>query len=420
MKVLNFANVAGKNRGGGVHEVVYSFFRVQNTINIDAHLWFPGFISEEEELKSELPSTDKKKVKALPTFLNPNFGLLKDRAVIKKELSNFDVIHQHGAWLPISKLCSFAKKNTGAPFLLQPHGYFEPYRLGLSKTKKKMSYFLFEKRNIELSDILVACSHDEYEKLRELFPSKDIAIIPNGVSESFLKSKSKGDYFHNKKFGEKKNMLFLSRIHSLKGLERLFEVFSELETTFRKHWNLVIAGEGEAAYIDSLKDLVTILGIKKNVFFEGPVFGEDKINIMSSANFFVLPTFNENYGIVIAESLSKGVPAITTKGAPWSLLNQENCGLWVDNDNTGIKNGLIKAFNMTEEEMSVLKTNCLKVSKEHFLWENIVPKTKELYKWLLKEIDEKPNFVFLGDKSKKNPDIFNVFHKKVKNNGSKV
>jgi len=135
---------------------------------------------------------------------------------------------------------------------------------------------------------------------------------------------------------------------------------------------------------------------------------------MSSANFFVLPTFNENYGIVIAESLSRGVPAITTKGAPWSLLNRENCGLWVDNDYIGIKNGLLKAFNMTEEEMSVLKTNSLKVSEKYFLWENIVPKTKELYKWLLKEIDEKPNFVFLGDKSKKNPDLFNVFHKKEK------
>lgn len=420
MKVLNFANVAGKVRGGGVHEVVYSFFRVQNTINIDAHLWFPGFIYEEEELQLDLPSADKKKVKALPTFSNPNFGLLKDRAVLKKELSNFDVIHQHGAWLPISVLSSFTKINNGATFLLQPHGYFENYRLELSKTKKKISYFLFEKKNIELADMLIACSHDEYEKLRELFPNKDIAVIPNGVPESFLKSKSKGDYFKDQKYGGKKNLLFLSRIHSLKGLDRLFEVYSELDQARREDWNLIIAGEGESIYIDSLKDLIDKLGIKNNVFFEGPVFGEDKINIMSSANFFVLPTFNENYGIVIAESLSRGVPAITTKGAPWSLLNQENCGLWVDNDNTGIKNGLIKAFNMTEEEMSVLKENCLKVSEEYFLWENIVPKTKELYKWLLKEIDEKPNFVFLGDKSKKNPNIFNVFHKKVKNNGSKV
>ena len=54
MKVLNFANVAGKIRGGGVHEVVYSFFRIQNTLNIDAHLWFPGYVSEEEELQSDL------------------------------------------------------------------------------------------------------------------------------------------------------------------------------------------------------------------------------------------------------------------------------------------------------------------------------------------------------------------------------
>ena len=414
MKVLNFANVAGKVRGGGVHEVVYSFFRVQNSIKIDSHLWFPGFSSEEEELQSELPFAHKKKVKALPTFLNPNFGLLKNKASLKKELLNFDVIHQHGAWLPISKLCSYAKKKSGAPFLLQPHGYFEKYRLELSKTKKKVSYFLFEKRNIELSDILVACSYDEYENLRELFPSKDIAIIPNGVPESFLKSKSKGDYFHNKKFRGKKNMLFLSRIHPLKGLERLFEVYSQLEKTYRDDWNLVIAGLGDVGYIDSLKHLVTKLGIKENVFFEGPVYGEDKINIMSSANFFVLPTFNENYGIVIAESLSKGVPAITTKGAPWSLLNQQNCGFWVDNDNTGIKNGLIDAFNLTEEKMSVLKANCLNVSEEYFMWENIVPKTKELYKWLLKEIDEKPDFVFLGDRDKKNPDIFNVVHNKLK------
>jgi len=261
MKVLNFANVAGKVRGGGVHEVVYSFFRIQNNLNMDSHLWFPGFMSEEKELQLELPTADQKKVKALHTFLNPNFGLLKNKAALKKELSGFDVIHQHGAWLPISKLSSFAKKNKGAPFLLQPHGYFEAYRLGLSKIKKKVSYFLYEKRNIELADILVACSHDEFEKLRELFPSKDIAIIPNGVSEWFFKSKSKCDYFQDKKFGGKKNMLFLSRIHSLKGLERLLEVFSELYITYRKDWNLVIAGVGETAYIDSLKDLVKTLGI---------------------------------------------------------------------------------------------------------------------------------------------------------------
>ena len=235
MKVLNFAVVAGKNRGGGVHEVVYSFFRIQNTLNIDSHLWFPGLAFEEEELQSQLPLLEKKKVKALDTFFNPNYGLLKNQAIIKKELLSFDIIHQHGVWFPLSKLSSSVKKETGKPFLLQPHGYFEPYRLGISQAKKKIAYNLYEKKNIELSDIIIACSHDEYENLRKLFPNKDIAIIPNGVTNSFLKSKSKSDYFQKRKYGGKKNMLFLSRIHPLKGLERLFKVFSKLDETYKKN-----------------------------------------------------------------------------------------------------------------------------------------------------------------------------------------
>ena len=140
--------------------------------------------------------------------------------------------------------------------------------------------------------------------------------------------------------------------------------------------------------------------------------GDEKINIMSSADFFILPTFNENYGIVIAESLSRGVPAITTKGAPWSLLNTENCGLWVDNNEEGIKRGLKQAFNMSEKDMCRLKENCINTSAKYFLWENIVPKTLQLYKWLLREIEEKPDFVFLGDKSKKN---LNIFYNNTKN-----
>ena len=184
-------------------------------------------------------------------------------------------------------------------------------------------------------------------------------------------------------------MLFLSRIHPLKGLERFFKVFSKFDESYKKNWNLIIAGIGESTYIDNLKELVNKLGIEKSVFFEGPVFGDEKINIMSSADFFILPTFNENYGIVIAESLSRGVPAITTKGAPWSLLNTENCGLWVDNNEEGIKRGLKQAFNMSEKDMCRLKENCINTSAKYFLWENIVPKTLQLYKWLLREIEEK-------------------------------
>ena len=406
MKILNFANVAGKIRGAGVHEVAYSFFKIQNDLNIDSHLWFPGYLNEEKELQSDLKLKNKSKVKALKTYFNPNYGFLKSKSSIKEELLTFDLIHQHGIWLPMSTLSSYAKKITKKPLIIQPHGYLEPYRLDLSLTKKKISYFLFEKKNLELADLLVACSTVEYKNLRILFPNKDIAIIPNGVPESFVNRLSKSNYFKNPKYKGRKNMLFLSRIHQLKGLERLLKVFSTLDIETTKDWNLVIAGLGEKKYIDSLKMLTKSLNLTNKVFFEGPVFNDDKINIMSSADFFILPTYNENYGIVIAESLSRGVPALTTKGAPWNLLNEKYCGVWVDNDVKGIEKGLKKVLSMSNDDLDILKQNCIYVSKEYFLWEKIVPKTIELYKWLLGYSNEKPKFVHLGDKKESNSSIF--------------
>ena len=59
-------------------------------------------------------------------------------------------------------------------------------------------------------------------------------------------------------------------------------------------------------YLNKLKDLAVSLNISENIFFEGPIYGSQKVNIISSSDLFVLPTFSENFGIVIAESLSRG------------------------------------------------------------------------------------------------------------------
>ena len=347
-------------------------------------------------------------MRSLPCIFNPNYGILKNKSKLRNDLFEFELIHQHGVWLPISMLSSNWKQKTGRPLIIQPHGYFEEYSMSQSRFKKKISYYLFERKNIELCDLLIACSNSEYETLRKLFPDKDIAIISNGVEKSFLTQKSKNDYFKDHKYKSKKNLLFLSRIHPLKGLERLFIIFSKINKKFKMEWNLIIAGSGEKTYLNKLKDLAVSLNISENIFFEGPIYGSQKVNIISSSDLFVLPTFSENFGIVIAESLSRGVPVITTKAAPWKILNERNCGLWVDNTSEGIYKGLETAFNWSDDEILTIKNNCIKFSKENFLWENIVPNTIELYEWLLKENKKMPNFVKPAINKTKSPNIFKI------------
>jgi glycosyltransferase involved in cell wall biosynthesis len=46
----------------------------------------------------------------------------------------------------------------------------------------------------------------------------------------------------------------------------------------------------------------------------------EKLNgILRSADIMVLPTYSENFGIVVAEALALGVPVITTTGTPWKI-----------------------------------------------------------------------------------------------------
>lgn len=406
MRVLNLSNVAGKKRGGGVHEVVHAFLLGQLELNLDTHLWFPGFKEEEKELIRSLQVKDRRRVRALETTFSPDFSFVKDRGKLRIEACGFDIIHQHGIWLPVSRISSYARKKGKSKLVVQPHGYLEPYALSMSRLKKRLSYSLFERTNLQLADVLVACSHDEYVNLREHFPSKDIAIIPNGIKRSFLESPLSENYFDNVMFNGKKNMLFLSRIHPLKGLERLLQAYSQVIHNHKDSWNLIIAGIGEDAYIQKLKDISNNLGLNESVFFIGPVFGEEKVSVMSSADFFILPTFSENYGIVIAESLSRGVPVLTTKGAPWSLLSEKSCGFHVENNFNGIKEGLEQIFDLSHDEILDMGEQGLKIAKKHFSWESIVPKTRQLYDWLMDKSIPKPDFVYSGVSSSKGSNIF--------------
>lgn len=402
MRVLNLANVAGLNRGGGVHEVAFAYFILQNVYGLDSNLWFPGIKNEEILIGKGLTTDLKNRIKALSTYLNPNYGLLKNISSLKKELHNFDLIHQHGLWLRNSELSISASDKK--PIIIQPHGYLEPYSLKMSSFKKKVSYNLFEKINLTKSSLLIGCSEREVEHLRDLFPNKDIALIPNGVWSDFLKKPKE-----NRPQSKKKRMLFLSRIHLSKGIERLFLAFSKLDKTKQNDWELIIAGNGDVKYVEILKSYALKLGINSKVIFYGPVYNDDKIKLIDSCNLFILPTYTENFGIVVAEALARSVPVLTTQGAPWESLLTTNSGFWVENNQEGIEIGLFEAVSKSTDELQKMGNNGKNLVLEKYVWEDIGFKTIELYKWLLGEVFKVPDFVTLGDKKLKGKKIFNFF-----------
>ena len=89
------------------------------------------------------------------------------------------------------------------------------------------------------------------------------------------------------------------------------------------HWEFTIAGYENRSYKKLLLKMIDQLGLGDIVSFIGPKFGQDKIDEFDSADIMILPSFNENFGIVVAEALARGLPVITTKGTPWEELNEK-------------------------------------------------------------------------------------------------
>jgi glycosyltransferase involved in cell wall biosynthesis len=382
MKILHLSNVIGESKGGGVHEVVSNLYKYQKSLNHHPHIWYPGDKKDGDSIRLD------ENIKNLETFGNSNYGVVKDLfRSLPDEINEFDIIHQHGIWKPISLYSKKIRRKLKIKSVIQPHGYLEPFRLNISKYKKRIAYNLFERSNLNDTNALVACAFDEAYKLKKLFPKKDIAVVPNGISLDFFYADK--DMSIEKK---KNRMLFLSQIIPIKGLERLFRVIHEIGIKKFIGWEFLIAGYEDKNHTVFLKKLIKELNLSDLITFVGPMLGQKKIRIFDSADLFILPTYNENYGIVVAEALSRGVPVLTTKGTPWEELNSHDCGYWVDNNEEGIKKGLLKILQTSQTDLKAMGSRGKKLIKSKYLWSETSKRTIELYSWIL-NVGQKPDFI---------------------------
>jgi glycosyltransferase involved in cell wall biosynthesis len=178
-----------------------------------------------------------------------------------------------------------------------------------------------------------------------------------------------------------RKLLFLGRVHPKKGIDLLLNAWKDVERR-ANDWELHIVGPGEAAYVAKLRDMASALKCQR-VSFRGPVYGVEKSRELRSAEAFVLPTYDENFGLAVAEALAHGVPAVVTRGAPWNGLTSRKCGWWVDVDAHAIAEALMELTSLDAGELAQMGDAGRQWIRDDFSMIAMGQKLRELYEWLL-------------------------------------
>jgi len=299
------------------------------------------------------------------------------------------LIHDHGLWTHANVAAWRAARSRRVPYVLCPHGMLEPWALEYKARKKKLAWLLYQQRIIASAAAVVATSEQECENVKRLFPKLPVAIIPIGVdlpvAADLLPARSPAS--------RGGTVLFMSRIHPVKNLPGLLAAWRMLPPEVAAGWRLVIAGPDEAGHGQEVVALVRQLGLQGSVELIGPVREGSKATAYQSADVFVLPSFSENFGVVVAEALAHGLPVIATTGTPWQELPRRGCGWWVGSDPESLAGALVQAMGSSFEQRRAMGEVGRAYAQEQFSWEGIGVSTMALYEWLIGG-GQRPDFIF--------------------------
>lgn len=292
------------------------------------------------------------------------------------EAETISIVHQHGLWARLPVMAGRFAQTKGLPLLISPHGMLEAWALAHHGWRKRIAMMIYQRRNLASANVLHATSAAEARRFRELGLVQPIARISLGIDPAPEDPLDPEAVAAPKR---KRQLLFLSRIHPKKGLELLLDAWAGLEA---EDWELVIAGNDDGGYRSALEARAKNLGASGRVRFVGALYGTKKDTAFRRAEAFVLPSFSENFGIVVPEAMQYGLPVVTTTGTPWEVVGEERCGWQVPANLEGVRGALEELIALPEAERAAMGSRGRAVVERDHRWEAIAVNYAAVYRWM--------------------------------------
>jgi glycosyltransferase involved in cell wall biosynthesis len=326
--------------------------------------------------------------------LGPCLGIYgySRRAVpwLKANVSRFDLVIINGVWNYNTVAAYRALAGTGIPYAVFTHGMLDPYfkrRFPLKHIKKALYWHAILQKILHNANTVLFTSEEEKLLARQSFSGYNVreAVVPYGTFGPDCDIESAASEFLTRwpHLRGKRLALSLGRIHPKKATDILIEAFAG---TLAKDstWHLVLAGPDQIGWQKDLELLASNLGIADRITWAGMLKGKLKWGAYAASEIFVLPSHQENFGIVVAEALSCGLPVvISDKVNIWREIVSYWAGLVCDDTLDGTRSTLERWSELTAEEIAAARTRSLKCFDELFNFKATSKKVLAMYQYLV-------------------------------------
>ena len=319
---------------------------------------------------------------------------------LDENVRRFDVVHIHAVFNHSSIAAARVCRRHLVPYVVRPLGTLDPWSLKQKSVRKSLFWNLAAKRMLTDAGTIHYTAQAEFDRVKDSLGLTHGSVVPLGIGscDSFLgpqaSSPAPGQRNPDQQHGSalrgqartpavpgrsRPYVLFLSRLHPKKGLDVLIKAFVAVHKNREfSEWRLVIAGDGDATYVNSLKQLVSSNSADEIVSFIGWVSGDEKRDVIRNASLLVLPSSQENFGLCVLEALAEGVPVIVSSDVNMANDIADARAGWISAiDVVSLQKTISEA--MADEEQRLSRGLAGKVFSKNFSWESIAGELEKMY-----------------------------------------
>jgi glycosyltransferase involved in cell wall biosynthesis len=338
MKILHIIRSVNP-QGGGPIEGVLQLARIKQHLGHSVEVL--SLDTPDAPYVKEFPLT----VHPVGPGMSPYGYSSKFKSWLKAHSKNYDIFIINGIWQYHSFAAHSVLKSQNRPYYLFTHGMLDPwfkFRYPIKHLKKCLYWPWGEYPVLRDAKNVLFTSEDEKILARQSFSLYrcNEQVVNYGTAGHIGNADEQRQLFLNG-FPHLQNtrfLLYLSRIHPKKGVDLLIKAFAETNNS-QSDLQLVIAGPDQIGWQPELQKLAEKLGIRDKITWTGMLKGDMKWGAYHSAEAFILPSHQENFGIVVAEALSCSVPVlISSKVNIWQEIIKDNAGLVMDDTVAGCVN----------------------------------------------------------------------------------